>query len=197
MSLEAPRLAELASLDDAALLRELHPIGDGVPLHLAGPNGAGYGIKVYTIAMGSEGTVNVPEYVNFNGRIVKTGRFSQMVSTINPELLMKISDVTGGKFYRAADADSMRRIFADIDKLERSTSTVQTPDPPRQRTVTSTPTPGRGPWQPNYRPTRQPTLTKSWEIELTGCQQTAMLAEKNNEIHSLSKSGSAQHRHHL
>ena len=31
-----------------------------------------------------------------------------------------LSDVTGGKFYRAADADSMRRIFADIDKLERS-----------------------------------------------------------------------------
>jgi Ca-activated chloride channel family protein len=84
----------------------------------AGDIAAGYGIKVYTIAMGSEGIVNVPGYINtpFGKQKVVT----QMLSTINPELLMKISDVTGGKFYRAADGASMRRIFADIDKLERS-----------------------------------------------------------------------------
>ncbi|MGZ3653753.1 MAG: VWA domain-containing protein [Bdellovibrionota bacterium] len=84
----------------------------------AGDIAAGYGIKVYTIAMGSEGVVNVPGYVNtpFGKRKVMT----QMVSTINPTLLMKIADVTNGKFYRAADGESLRRIFADIDKLERS-----------------------------------------------------------------------------
>lgn len=86
----------------------------------AGDIAAGYGIKVYTIAMGSEGTVNVPEYANLNGRPVRTGRYSQMLSTINPTLLMKIADTTSGKFYRAADGDSLRRIFADIDRLERS-----------------------------------------------------------------------------
>jgi Ca-activated chloride channel family protein len=84
----------------------------------AGDIAAGYGIKVYTIAMGSEGTVNVPAYVNTPWGRKKV--YTQMVSTINPELLMKISDVTNGKFYRAADGDSMRRVFADIDKLERS-----------------------------------------------------------------------------
>ncbi|MFX6201856.1 hypothetical protein ABTF50_20875, partial [Acinetobacter baumannii] len=74
--------------------------------------------KVYTIAMGSEGVVNVPSYLNtpFGRRKVMT----QMVSTINPTLLMKIADVTNGKFYRAATGDALRKIFADIDKLERS-----------------------------------------------------------------------------
>lgn len=84
----------------------------------AGDIAAGYGIKVYTIAMGSEGVVNVPMYVNTPfGRVKQT---TQMVSTINPTLLMKIAETTNGKFYRAADGESLRRIFADIDKLERS-----------------------------------------------------------------------------
>lgn len=84
----------------------------------AGDIAAGYGIKVYTIAMGSEGVVNVPQYVNtpFGKQRIVT----QIVSSINPTLLMKIADVTNGKFYRAADASSLRRIFADIDKLERT-----------------------------------------------------------------------------
>jgi Ca-activated chloride channel family protein len=84
----------------------------------AGDIAAGYGIKVYTIAMGSEGIVNVPAYVNtpFGRHKVMT----QIVSSINPTLLMKIADVTNGKFYRATDGDALRRIFADIDKLERS-----------------------------------------------------------------------------
>jgi Ca-activated chloride channel family protein len=68
--------------------------------------------------MGSEGVVNVPAYVNTPWGRKKV--MTQMVSTINPTLLMKIADETGGKFYRAADADSMRRIFADIGRLERS-----------------------------------------------------------------------------
>jgi Ca-activated chloride channel family protein len=84
----------------------------------AGDIAAGYGIKVYTIAMGSEGVVNVPMFVNTPFGKVK--QMTQMVSTINPTLLMKIADATNGKFYRAADGESLRRIFADIDKLERS-----------------------------------------------------------------------------
>jgi len=92
-------------------------MGSIAPL-TAGDIAAGFGIKVYTIAMGSEGVVNVPAYLNtpFGKRKVMT----QMVSTINPTLLMKIADVTNGKFYRAATGDSLRKIFSDIDKLERS-----------------------------------------------------------------------------
>jgi Ca-activated chloride channel homolog len=82
----------------------------------AGEVAAGYGIKVYTIAMGSEGIVNVPDGRNIFGQKV----YHQEESTINPELLVKISELTGGKFYRALDSSALHRIFGEIDKLERT-----------------------------------------------------------------------------
>lgn len=84
----------------------------------AGDIAAGYGIKVYTVAMGSEGIVNFPTYANVFGTQQKV--MTQVTSTINPTLLMKIADVTNGKFYRASDAGALNRVFSDIDKLERS-----------------------------------------------------------------------------
>lgn len=81
----------------------------------AGDIAVGYGIKVYAIALGSEGVVNIPTTDRFGRQVMQ-----QVVSSINPSLLMKISDTTGGKFYRAADPGSLQRIFSDIDKLERS-----------------------------------------------------------------------------
>lgn len=81
----------------------------------AGDIAVGYGVKVYAIALGSEGVVSIPA-INRSGQQV----MAQVVSTINPALLMKIADATGGKFYRANDPGSLQRIFSDIDKLERS-----------------------------------------------------------------------------
>lgn len=81
----------------------------------AGDIAVGYGVKVYTIALGSEGVVNIPTKDQFGRQVV-----AQVVSTINPALLMKIADATGGKFYRANDPGSLKLIFNDIDKLERS-----------------------------------------------------------------------------
>lgn len=81
----------------------------------AGDIAVGYGIKVYGIALGTEGVVNIPARNVFGQQVVQ-----QVVSSINPSLLMKISDATGGKFYRSGDPGSLQRIFADIDKLERS-----------------------------------------------------------------------------
>jgi Ca-activated chloride channel homolog len=81
----------------------------------AGDIALGYGIKVYGIALGTEGVVSIPTKDQFGRQVMH-----QVVSSINPSLLMKISDSTGGKFYRAADPNSLQRVFADIDKLERS-----------------------------------------------------------------------------
>lgn len=80
-------------------------MGSIAPLTV-GDIAAGYGIRVYTIAMGSDGESRVPGY--------------QVPSSINPTLLMKIADMTNGKFYRATDAGALKRVFGDIDKLERS-----------------------------------------------------------------------------
>jgi len=81
----------------------------------AGDVATGYGIKVYGIALGTEGVVNIPTRDQFGRQVVQ-----QVISSINPSLLMKIADTTGGKFYRSADPSSLQRVFADIDKLERS-----------------------------------------------------------------------------
>ncbi len=59
--------------------------------------------------------VNMPVANRFGRQVVQ-----QVVSTINPSLLMKIADTTGGKFYRAGDPGGLQRVFSDIDKLERS-----------------------------------------------------------------------------
>ena len=39
---------------------------------------------------------------------------------IDEELLRQISDMTGGKYFRATDSEALRRIYAKIDKLEKS-----------------------------------------------------------------------------
>lgn len=84
----------------------------------AGDIAVGYGMKVYTIALGTEGIVNVPDYINVFGITKKVYR--QTESTINPSLLVKIAEETGGKFFRVGDSDSLRKVFAEIDKLERN-----------------------------------------------------------------------------
>ena len=79
----------------------------------------GFGIRVYSVAIGSEGRVAMP-FVQKDvfGRQVKTYQYFD--SSINPELLRQISAMTGGKFYRVADDPQVfRAVFTDIDKLER------------------------------------------------------------------------------
>lgn len=92
-------------------------MGSIAPL-TAGEIAVGYGIKIYAIALGKEGLVSYPDYVTFFGVTKKIHR--QTNSTINPTLLMKIAEETGGKFFRADDSDSMQRVFEEINKLERN-----------------------------------------------------------------------------
>ncbi len=110
--------------DSAAKSRVVILITDGdnnmgsiAPL-TAGGIAVGYGIKVYSIALGTEGMVKFPDYQNFLG--VKRKVYRQTNSSINPALLMKISEETGGQFFRAEDASSLDRVFAEINKLERT-----------------------------------------------------------------------------
>jgi Ca-activated chloride channel homolog len=84
----------------------------------AGELAAGYGIKVYSIAIGTEGNVRMPEEANVLG--FRRRVYTQVSSSINPELLQKISTATGGKFFRAQDDGSLGQVFAEINKLERT-----------------------------------------------------------------------------
>ncbi len=91
----------------------------------AGEMAKGFGIKVYSIAIGREGRVRMPfVQKDIFGRSFRTYRYYD--SSINPKLLMQISEHTGGKFYRVeGDTQVFRDVFQEIDRLERTKVTSQ------------------------------------------------------------------------
>ncbi len=73
------------------------------------------GIKVYTIGAGREGLVDIPVDDPIFGR-----RYVKMQSDVDEKILQKIADITGGRFYRARDAQMLGQIYDQISRLEKS-----------------------------------------------------------------------------
>ncbi len=72
------------------------------------------GVRVYTIGVGTEGFAPMP--VQTAGGIVMQ---KEKVS-IDEKLLTQIANETGGKYFRATDNESLKNIYTEIDKLEKS-----------------------------------------------------------------------------
>ncbi|MFW5808233.1 MAG: vWA domain-containing protein [Spirochaetota bacterium] len=72
------------------------------------------GIRIYTIGIGTKG-----EYMIFVPRGRHAG-YHRNDGSYDEESLKEISDITGGKFYRATDTDSFARYIGEIDALEKS-----------------------------------------------------------------------------
>jgi Ca-activated chloride channel family protein len=91
----------------------------------AGEMAKGFGIKVYSVAIGREGRVRMPfVQKDIFGRSFRTYQYYD--SSINPALLKQISEHTGGKFYRVeGDTNAFRDVFREIDALERTKVTSQ------------------------------------------------------------------------
>lgn len=85
----------------------------------------GLGLKVYTVGVGSEGEAMVPIQL----RNPVTRRIEQrdvpMRVEVDEKLLAEIAQRTGGQFYRATDARALERVFAEIDRLERTPLSVK------------------------------------------------------------------------
>jgi Ca-activated chloride channel family protein len=75
---------------------------------------ADWGIKVYTIAVGSDEAVQAQQ--NIFGAFLTRGMRPQ----IDTEVLEQIAQETGGRFFLAKDAEAIDRIYREIDELERS-----------------------------------------------------------------------------
>lgn len=73
-----------------------------------------FGVRVYTIGLGTNGIVRYPVSVNGMKQYVQ-GR-----GEIDYETLRKIAQETDGNFYRAASKSDLQRIYKDIDKLEKT-----------------------------------------------------------------------------
>jgi len=75
-----------------------------------------FGIKTYTIGLGSNGTARAPV------AILPTGEFQYGMTKveIDEELLKEIAAATGGLYFRATDNKKLEEIYAEINKLEKT-----------------------------------------------------------------------------
>ena len=75
-----------------------------------------YGIKVYTIGLGTNGMALSPISINPNGSF----RYGRQQVEIDEDLLSEIADVTGGKYFRATNNKKLAEIYNEINKLEKT-----------------------------------------------------------------------------
>jgi len=78
-----------------------------------------FGIRVYTIGIGSMGTAPYPVQTPYGIQM------QQMKVQIDEELLQKIASMTGGRYFRADNNKKLKEIYKEIDNLEKSKIDVQ------------------------------------------------------------------------
>jgi Ca-activated chloride channel homolog len=121
LSTAVNRLRELQSKSKIVILMTdgVNNAGKIAPLTAAEAAQA-LGVKVYTIGVGTRGQAPMPVTDMFGRRAY------QMVPVdIDEETLQKISELTGGKYYRADNAENFQKIYAEIDQLEKTEAEVQ------------------------------------------------------------------------
>jgi Ca-activated chloride channel family protein len=88
-------------------------VDDLAPIDAARAAGA-LGIKIYTIGAGRPGMVDMPVETRFGIR------YQKVRSEIDEDVLMEISSITGGQFYRAKDETTLEQIYDQISRLEKT-----------------------------------------------------------------------------
>lgn len=70
------------------------------------------GIKIYTIGVGTNGSITITDPYGFSSTTMET--------KIDEAALKNIASVTNGKYFRATDARMLREVFEEIDSLEKT-----------------------------------------------------------------------------
>jgi len=145
LTLDYPVLAELLSDAEIGQLEDGTAIGDAlatathrlrtsasktkiVILLTDGENNAGSiapetaaalaasdGIKVYTIGMGKEGGARIPYADTTFGK-----RYREVLTYLDEGALKQIANTTGGSYFRATDEESLKHIYTEIDRFEKT-----------------------------------------------------------------------------
>jgi Ca-activated chloride channel homolog len=76
---------------------------------------AGFGVRVYTIGVGSRGTAPIPVQDMFGRTVTR-----DMLVEIDEDVLQKIASTTGGSYFRATDNNKLREIYQEIDQMEKT-----------------------------------------------------------------------------
>ncbi len=83
---------------------------------------AAYGIRIYTIGVGSEGTAPVPIARGMFGGY----QYANLEVHIDEELLTEIAGITSGQYFRATNEAALDSIYQRIDELEKTEVEVRT-----------------------------------------------------------------------
>lgn len=75
-----------------------------------------YGVRVYTIGVGTNGKAMTPVAMSRDGDFI----FDYQDVQIDESLLKDIAKKTGGQYFRATDNKNLKEIYAQIDKLEKT-----------------------------------------------------------------------------
>jgi Ca-activated chloride channel family protein len=78
-----------------------------------------YGIRVYTIGVGTKGMAPTPVQTPFGMRI------QNMPVDIDEKTLTEIASLTGGQYFRAVDTEGLREVYSEIDQMEKYLISVQ------------------------------------------------------------------------
>jgi len=73
------------------------------------------GIRVYTIGIGRNGVVPVPQEDEYGRTVLVPAQFR-----VDEELLREIAQMTGGKYFHASNLKGLAEVYAQIDQLEKS-----------------------------------------------------------------------------
>ncbi len=78
------------------------------------------GIKIYSVGAGTSGFVTMPVQDPFGGT-----QYTRMRSDIDETTLTRIAETTGGKYFRAADMESLKKVYDEIDRMEKTEIDVE------------------------------------------------------------------------
>ena len=73
-----------------------------------------FGVRVYTVGVGTHGTAPYPVQTPFGTRM------QDMKVEIDEDVLKQIADITGGQYFRATDGKGLARVYEQIDELEKT-----------------------------------------------------------------------------
>lgn len=78
-----------------------------------------YGIRVYTVGVGTKGMAPTPVQTPYGMRM------QNMPVDIDEKTLTEIAAMTGGQYFRAEDTEGLRRVYEEIDEMEKYLISVQ------------------------------------------------------------------------
>jgi len=90
-------------------------VGEISPL-TAGELAKTFGIRVYCIGVGTKGKALTPVAMYATGQF----EYDYVDVDIDEKVMTQISDMTGGKYFRATNKESLQEVYVEIDKMEKT-----------------------------------------------------------------------------